>query len=188
MFVQLYGRPGPQYVRRRPGEAFRAECLVPTVKHGGGSIMVWGCMSAAGVGEVFMCEGYMNSVRYTAMMEEVLEASILKLYEDDHPNVYFQQDNAPCHRAKATVRWFAENQVQLLDWPAQSPHLSPIEHLWYILKRNVAKHHCASKEVLRRRIFEQWDLISPELCSNLLASMPRRIKAVISARGVAIKY
>lgn len=80
-----------------------AKCNVPTVKQGGGSIMVWDCMSAAGVAELFVYEGHMNSARYITIMEEVLEPSILKLFKDNHPNVYFQQNNAPCYRAKSRI-------------------------------------------------------------------------------------
>lgn len=56
-----------------------------------------------GIGKLITCEEQMNSARYIVIMEEVLEQSILKLLEDDHPNVYFHQNNASYHHAKATV-------------------------------------------------------------------------------------
>ncbi|XP_046975380.1 uncharacterized protein LOC124541508 [Vanessa cardui] len=51
------------YVRRRVGEEFNPQCVVPTVKHGGGSVMVWGCMTDSGVGEMSVCEGRMDSTK-----------------------------------------------------------------------------------------------------------------------------
>ncbi len=47
-------------VWRQPGEEFKDKCVFPTVKHGGGFVVVWGCMSAAGTGELQFIEGTMN--------------------------------------------------------------------------------------------------------------------------------
>lgn len=184
----MYSPPGTSYVRRRPTEAFLPECISPTVKHGGGSIMIWGCMTAQGVGEVHLCEGRMNGARYIDMLEEVLEPSIVQFYNIDSEDYYFQQDNAPCHKARLVIRWFDENRVKLLDWPAQSPDLSPIENLWHILKERVRKHNNTSKEALKRTVLQEWASISPEICSKLVATMPQRIANVIKAAGGSIKY
>ncbi len=48
-------------VWRRKGEEYKEKCMVPTVKHGGGSVLMWACMSAAGVGELHVIDGIMNS-------------------------------------------------------------------------------------------------------------------------------
>ena len=48
----LFPKCGEVYVRRQPGEEFQRQCLKPTVKHGGGSIMIWGCVSGAGMGKL----------------------------------------------------------------------------------------------------------------------------------------
>lgn len=150
--------------------------------------MVWGCMSASGVGELFLCEGRMNSNRYIAMLEEVIEPSALKLFNEEIPDFVFQQDNAPCHKSRAVTQWFNDNGVRLLDWPPQSPDLSPIEHLWYILKVKTSKFKMTSKETLRKKIVEVWNSLTQEECFNLVASMPRRVRAVIKARGGTTKY
>ncbi|CAH1975274.1 unnamed protein product [Acanthoscelides obtectus] len=60
---KIFGTPGVTFVRRRVGEEFNQEYVVPTLKHGGGSVMVWGCMSASGVGEMFVCEGRMDATK-----------------------------------------------------------------------------------------------------------------------------
>lgn len=57
----MFGTADATYVRRRVGEEYKPECVVPTIKHGGGSIMVWGCISEHGVGEIVVCEGQMDS-------------------------------------------------------------------------------------------------------------------------------
>ncbi len=50
--INLFGSDGVKRVWRHPGEEYKDKCVLPTVKHGGGSVMVWGCMSAAGTGEL----------------------------------------------------------------------------------------------------------------------------------------
>ena len=93
--------PGATFVRRRTGEAYKPEYLIPTVKIFGGSVMVWACMSATWPGNMFLCDDRMNSTKYTVMLFEVMNPSMAKL----HPrapknNIIFQQDNDPCHAAK----------------------------------------------------------------------------------------
>lgn len=175
-------------MRRRSGEAYNSECIIPTVKFGGGSIMIWGSMATTGVGEVFICEGRMNSERYIDMLEETLEASFLKLFGEMSPNYHFQQDNAPCHKSKRVLKWFKDNQIKILDWPPQSPDLSPIEHLWTVLKTKVAQSKCSSKELLKEKIRTEWNELSSETCKKLVDSMPRRIESVIRAKGGFTKY
>jgi len=50
--IHLLGSDGVTRVWRQPGEEYKDKCVLSTVKHGGGSVMVWGCMSAAGTGEL----------------------------------------------------------------------------------------------------------------------------------------
>ena len=62
--INLFGSDGVQHVWRRPGKEYQENCVLPTVKHGGGSIIIWGCMSAAGTGELCFIEGNMDSNMY----------------------------------------------------------------------------------------------------------------------------
>ncbi len=55
--INLFGSDGVKRVWRQPGDEYKDNCVLPTVKHGGGSVMVWGCMSAAGTGELQFIEG-----------------------------------------------------------------------------------------------------------------------------------
>ena len=57
------------YVRRKVGERFNSECVAPTVKHGGGSFMVWGCMSGLGAGHLYRCEGTVNQNKYIDILK-----------------------------------------------------------------------------------------------------------------------
>ncbi len=62
--INVFGTDGFKTVWRRKGEEYKEKCMVPTVKHGGGSVLMWGCMSAAGVGELHFIDDIMNSQMY----------------------------------------------------------------------------------------------------------------------------
>ena len=59
-----FGQVRRVYVRRRKGERYKNECLLPTLKHGGGSIMVCGAISAAGTGDLVKIDGIMDKKVY----------------------------------------------------------------------------------------------------------------------------
>ncbi len=64
--INLFCSDGVKRVWRQPGEEYKDKCVLPTVKHGGGSVMVWGCMSAAGTGELqFIGEPWMPTCPVT---------------------------------------------------------------------------------------------------------------------------
>lgn len=151
--------------------------------------MVWGCMAANGVGEMFVCEGRMNSRQYINVLECCLQPSFRRIFGDgDYDEVIFQQDNALCHTSRTTRQWMEENNIRLLDWPAQSPDLNPIEHLWSTLKTRIRNHRIATKDSLKTALREEWNKITAEDCKKLVCSLPNRIDAVIRARGGPTKY
>ena len=86
--------------------------------------------------------------------------------------------------------WLKEHGFQVLSWPAQSPDLNPIEHLWAHLKRRVADYEVPPKGILELwdRVQEEWDNIGAEVCQKLIESMPRRVEAVLKAKGGYDKY
>ncbi len=68
--INVFGADGFKTVWRRKDEEYKVKCMVPTVKHGGGSVLMWGCMSAAGVGELHFIDGIMNSQMYCSILKE----------------------------------------------------------------------------------------------------------------------
>eukprot|EP00981_Chlorochromonas_danica_P002842 scaffold554_cov297-Ochromonas_danica.AAC.1 len=73
--------------------------------------------------------GNMVSDIYLEMLEEPMLTSASDLF--GIKEYAFQQDNDPKHTAKVVQKWFTNNGVKLLPWPAYSPDLNPIGNLWF---------------------------------------------------------
>ena len=160
------------------------------MKFGGGSLMIWGCMTAYGTGYMCRIEGTMDAEVYTSILDDYLLKTI-KYYRIKRGDFYFQQDNDSKHTSRLAEEWFDQHHVNLLlEWPAQSPDLNPIEHLWQHLKHKLAEYEFAptSMHELWQRVETEWNNIPKEVCIDLIESMPRRIAAVLKAKGGYVKY
>ncbi len=123
---------------------------------------------------------------YQEFLEHFMLPSADKLYGD--ADFIFQQDLAPAHTAKGTKSWFNDHGVTVLDWPANSSDLNPIENLSGIVKRKMRDTRPNNADELKATVNETWASIPPQQCHKLITSMPRRIEAVIKAKGAPTKY
>lgn len=183
--INRIGSDGKQWVWKQTGQGLISREVQATVKFGGGNIMVWGCMGWEGVGRLAEIEGRMDAKQYVDILEENLLPSM-----EESEELIFQQDNDPKHTSKLAKNWMEEHDITLLDWPPQSPDLNPIEHLWNHIKKELAKYPRQPKGVweIWDRVSEVWENIEAEVCQNLIESMPRRVEAVIKAKGGHTKY
>ncbi|KAK3557494.1 hypothetical protein QTP70_028315, partial [Hemibagrus guttatus] len=140
---------------RKPGNVHHLANTIPTVKHGGGSIMLWGCFSAAGTGRLVRMEGKMNAAMYRDILDEDLLQSALDLRLGRR--FIFQQDNDPKHTAKITKEWLRDNSVNVLEWTSQSPDLNQTKHLWRDLKMAVQRRSPSNLMELERSCREEWE-------------------------------
>lgn len=177
----LFGSDGMVRVWRTPQETLKKECLKPTVKHGGGSVMVWGCMSASGVGNLTFIEGTMDGEVYQRILDDNLMQSMQKLGMGE--GVIFQDDNDPKHRAHAVRDFLLENAIETLPWPAQSPDLNPIEHIWDEMERRMKGRNPSNAQALRELIIETWNSIGPDVTKKLVETISKRCRAVILNKG-----
>jgi transposase len=159
--------------------------LIPTLKHGGGFIMIWACFSYHGVGRLEFIDGTMDSVKYTDILSRNLFVSAREMGLSDF---ILQQDNDPKHTSGLAKEFFKQKNVRVLEWPAQSPDINPIETLFGILKGRVAEFQPKNLRELKERILDAWNGIEKELCEKLALSFRKRAMEVVRARGWHIKY
>ncbi len=90
--INVFCSDGVKRVWWQPGEEYKDKYVLPTVKHGGGSVMVWGCMSAAGTGELQFIEETMNANMYCDILKQSMIPSLRRLGR----RAVFQHDNDHC--------------------------------------------------------------------------------------------
>ena len=102
----------------------------------------------------------------------------------------FQQDNATPHTARITRQFLANNNINVMQWPAVSPVVSPIEHTRDELARRVHNHLVQPENLqkLEAALLREWDNIPMETVSNLIHSMRRRCVATLTANGGHTRY
>src|SRR5258705_5389130 len=150
--INRLGSDGPKWVWKNAGEGLSDRLVEGTKKFGGGSVMVWGCMMWEGVGYACRIDGRMDGDLYIKILDEEFEESI-KFYHKTKDDIIFQQDNDPKHTCKKASTWFKDHHYEVLPWPAQSPDLNPIEHLWSHLKKRLTNYEVPHRGVFIRKIF-----------------------------------
>jgi transposase len=187
--INRFGSDGREYVWIEAGEGLSKRTVKETRKFGGGSIMVWGCMGWKGVGYPTRIVDKMDADLYVRILDDELIKS-LKYYKLKPHQILFQQDNDSKHTSKKAREWFEDHRVDVMGWPAHSPDLNPIEHLWVHVKDRLKEYEHPPSGVfeLWERVQDVWNEIPPEVCQNLIESMPRRVQAVYKAKGAWTKY
>ncbi len=132
-FCISFGKQGPRFWRKS-GEAHSPSCLKCSVKFPQ-SVMIWvKCHLQVLVHCVFLKTNVTAPV-YQEILKHFMLPSADQLFKD--ADFIFQQDLAPAHTAKSTNSWLNDHGVSVLDWPANSPDLNPIDNLWGIVKRKI---------------------------------------------------
>lgn len=187
--INRLGSDGRKHCWKKPGGQLQSHHVQETIKFGGGSLMIWGCMLYQGVGWMCRIDGRMDANLYTEILADYVKQSA-QYYGLNLDDMVFQQDNDSKHTSKQAQKWLSDNDVKVLDWPSQSPDLNPIEHLWDHLKRrlNDYEEQPTSMHELWQRVEAEWNKIPAEVCGRLIESMPRRIEAVLKAKGGHTDY
>lgn len=181
---EVFGNKRRSYVRRGVGERMSPNCIRPTVKHGGGSVMIWGCFGGNSVGDLIKIDTIMDKKLYHKILQFNAFPSGKKIIGR---NFVFQQDNDPKHTSKYCKDYIIKKEqrreLQFMDWPAQSPDCNPIELLWDHLDMKIRETHITSAKHLWTVLNDSWKMISSETLLKLQERMPRVCAAVIKAKG-----
>ena len=115
---------------------YKNECVLPTVKHRGGTITVWGAISASGTGDLVKMYGIMDKKVYHNILVKHGVPSGSRLIG---PGFIFQEDNDPKHPSNYCRNYLRQKEsagtLKMMDWPPQSPDLNPIEQIWGELQK-----------------------------------------------------
>jgi transposase len=173
---------------RRPKGSYRysSRYTVKTMKHPAG-VMVWACFTGnVGRGSIYFLppKVTMTGDRYLSMLKDKLPP-----FMGIHNASHFLQDGAPCHKTKKVMDWFKDQNIEVMDWPGNSPDLNPIENVWSYMKNKLKDKAITSVPVLQQEILKLWTMeITQDYFKKLTDSMPERIKLVLEHRGEMTKY
>uniref|UniRef100_A0A8K9XH84 Tc1-like transposase DDE domain-containing protein n=2 Tax=Clupeocephala TaxID=186625 RepID=A0A8K9XH84_ONCMY len=175
-------------VWRHRGERSAACNILQHDRFGGGSVMVWGGISLGRRTALHvLARVSLTAIRYR---DEILRPLVRPYAGAVGPGFLLMQDNARPHAAGVCQQFLQEEGIDAMDWPARSPDLNPIEHIWDIMSRSIHQRHVAPQTVqeLADALVQVWEEIPQETIRHLIRRMPRRCREVIQARGGHTHY
>ena len=148
--------------------------------------MVWGGICGQQRADLIVIDGKFTAHRY---INQVLRPVLLP-FSQHQPRLLVHQDNARPHTARVVQQFFAANNVNGFLWPARSPDLSPIEHLWDHLGHRIRCHPNPpmNRDQLVQTLRQEWRAIPDAVIRRLTNSVRRRVHASILAHGGHTRY
>jgi len=157
---------------------------------GGGSVMAWAALISDGTILIKRLVGRINSEIYIDFLSEHIKPMLDQKFGSEH--YVFQQDNASIHVSNYSMAWLRANFSNVLEWPARSPDLNPVENVWKMISDIVYDSKTYNS------ISDLWDSIE-QACTKLMAEkqnilvdlikfMPKRLVDVIKLKGELTKH
>ena len=179
---QLYPVDGRLRVCHLPGERFWPGCQAHRVQAGGGSVHVWGAFHNSAKSPLVLPDGYLTSVLYRGIFQNTLVTFARHYFGD---NYCFQDVNTTPHRARVVLNFLQQGNVTKMEQPPRSPDCNPKEHLWDELGQAISSMDNPPQNLdeLHQALLDKRVQIPVQCLQRLVASMPRRLVAIITARG-----
>ncbi|KFM75150.1 Transposable element Tcb1 transposase, partial [Stegodyphus mimosarum] len=170
------------FIRRAPGTRYHQENIVERHRYGGAGVLVWGGIILGSRTDLHVQIGTMTSQIYR---DVILEQHVRLFRGAMGAQFVFMDDNARPHRANIVSECLQSEDITRMHWPAFSPDLNRVEHVWDMLGRRVAACQppptCLPE--LRRALLSELCNIPQDQIYNLILSMPRRCTDCIASSG-----
>ncbi|GFW82863.1 transposable element Tc3 transposase [Trichonephila clavipes] len=151
-------------------------------------VLVWGGIMLASRTDLHIFDaGSVNGTRYC---NEILLPYVRLFRGAMGLQCLFMDDNAPCHHTVAAEQLLESEDIERMDWPARSPDLNPIEHVWDFLGRRLAARTLPPITIreLRLALQDEWVAMPQQLIDTLILSMGRCCETCLAVRGDHIPY
>ncbi|GFV20509.1 transposable element Tc3 transposase [Trichonephila clavipes] len=173
---------------RERGSRNHPSNIIERDSYGGRGVLVWrGIMLGSRTDLHIFDAGSVNGTRYC---NEIL-LPYVRLFRDAMGLQFlFLDDNAPCHRTVAAEQLLESEDIERMDWPARSPDLNPIEHVWDFLGRRLVARTLPPVTIreLRFALQDEWAAMPQQLIDTLILSMGRRCETCLAVTGDHISY
>ena len=179
--VQAYPNGECVFYRAFPVELGGNEIVTPMKQNGGGGVMFWGCMTRRAWGPIRAIEGTINGENYLQLLIDKVVPEI----EASEVPIIFQQDNAPAHKKASVTTFLASQSFETLQWPPQSPDLSPIEWVWNIIKMKMKalRPRPRTPATMQAAILAIWDDLEDSTREKTVDTFRKRLRQCIARRG-----
>ncbi|GFY26011.1 transposable element Tcb2 transposase [Trichonephila clavipes] len=175
-------------IRRERGIRNHPSNIIERDRYGGRGVLVWGGIMLGSRTDLHIFDAV--SVNGTRYCNEILLPYVRLFRGAMGLQFLFMDDNAPCHRTVAAKQLIESEDIERMDWPARSPDLNPIEHVWDFLGRRLAARTLPPVTIRELRLAQQaeWAAMHQQLIDTLILSMGRRCEACLAVRGDHILY
>ncbi|GFV41832.1 transposable element Tcb2 transposase [Trichonephila clavipes] len=173
---------------RERGSRNHPSNIIERDRYGGRGVLVWGGIMLGSRTDLHIFDaGSVNETRYC---NEILLPYVRLFRGAMGLQFLFMDDNAPCHRTVAAEKLLESEDIERMDWPARSPDLNPIEHVWDFLGRRLAARTLPPVTIreLRLALQDEWATMPQQLIDTLILSMGRRCETCLAVRGDHIPY
>lgn len=169
-------------VWREPTRAAQLAHARPVRPFAGGNAMFWAGIMASDRTELVLIDGTLTGQRY---ITQVLEPHVRLWRGAVGEDFVFMDDNARPHRSQAVNQYLETQGIRRLEWPAMSPDMNPIEHVWDMLSRAIhsRRNPPRTRQELVVAAREEWEILPQEAIDNLVNSIRARMQACIDAHG-----
>ncbi|GFU27428.1 transposable element Tcb2 transposase [Trichonephila clavipes] len=168
---------------RERGSRNHPSNIIERDRYGGRGVLVWGDIMLGSRTDLHIFDaGSVNGTRYC---NEILLPYVRLFRGAMGLQFLFMDDNAPCHRTVAAEQLLESADIERMDWPARSPDLNPIEHVWDFLGRRLAPRILPPVTIreLQLALQDEWAAMPQQLIDTLILSMGRRCETCLAVRG-----